>query len=250
MLPLKIIIVDDEKRIRTSLQHLLSMYYPSASVVAEAGDVETGVAEIQKHKPDVVLLDIKMPGGSGFDLVQKLSPVTFKIIFITAFDKYAVQAFKFSALDYLLKPVNPDELVSALQKAEHQIETEEISLKLNTFIGNMTGKNNEQKKIVLNTQNTVHVLNITDIIRCEADRNYTRFILSAGKNILVTGSLQKYDDILCPVGFFRSHHSHLINLSYIDRLEKQNAELVMKDGSNVPLATRKKDDLLELLGKI
>ena len=247
MVNLKIVIVDDESKIRTTLRHLLSMYYPSAVVVAEAEDVDSAVTEIKKHRPDVVLLDINMPGGTGFDLIKKLSPVNFKIIFITAFDTYAVQAFKFSALDYLLKPVNPDELVSALQKAQQQLQTEELSLKLNTFISNMSDLGRDAKKIVLKTQDMVHVLNISDIIRCEADRNYTKFILSSGKTILVSGSLKEYDDMLNQDKFFRSHHSHLINLSYIDRVEKQNDQLVMKDSSLVPLATRKKEALLQLL---
>jgi two-component system LytT family response regulator len=249
MQALKLIIVDDEARLRTSLRHLLTMYYPSAVVLAEAEDVESAAAEIKKHQPDVVLLDINMPGGNGFDLIKKFNPVTFKIIFITAFDNYAVQAFKYSALDYLLKPVNPDELVSALQKAQQQLQTEELSVKLNTFISNMSNLGREAKKIVLKTQDMVHVLSISDIIRCEADRNYTKFILSSGKNILVSGSLKEYDDMLCQDKFFRSHHSHLINLSYIDRVEKQNDQLVMKDSSLVPLATRKKDALLQLLEK-
>jgi two-component system LytT family response regulator len=250
MLPLRIIIVDDEKRIRTSLSHLLTMYYPNSILVAEAGDIETAAAEIKKHDPDVVLLDIKMPGGSGLELVQQLNPFTFKLIFITAFDKYAVQAFKFSALDYLLKPVNPDELVNALQKAQQQIQAEEMNVKLNTFMTNMANLTKEPKKIVLKTQDIVHVLNISDIVRCEADRNYTRFSLSSGKNILVTGSLIEYDDMLSSSGFFRAHHSHLVNLSFIERFEKQNGQLVMKDNSIVPLATRKKDTLLQLLDKI
>jgi len=249
MLPLRIIIVDDETRIRTSLRHLLNMYYPASNVVAEAGDIDTAEQEIKKHNPDVVLLDIKMPGGSGLDLVKKLSPFKFKLIFITAFDKYAVQAFKFSALDYLLKPVNPDELVSALQKAQQQIMAGELNLKFDTFMNNMASQSKETKKIVLKTQDIVHVLNINDIIRCEADRNYTRFIVSS-KNILVSGSLKEYEDMLNGSGFFRSHHSHLINLSYIERFEKQHSQLVMKDSSVVPLATRKKDELLQLLDKI
>jgi len=247
MQALKLIIVDDEARLRTSLRHLLTMYYPSAVVLAEAEDVESAATEIKKHKPDVVLLDINMPGGTGFDLIKKFDPVNFKIIFITAFDNYAVQAFKYSALDYLLKPVNPDELVNALQKAQQQLQTEELSVKLNTFISNMSDLGREAKKIVLKTQDMVHVLNISDIIRCEADRNYTKFILSSGKNILVSGSLKEYDDMLSPDKFFRSHHSHLINLSYIDRVEKQNDQLVMKDSSVVPLATRKKEALFQLL---
>jgi two-component system LytT family response regulator len=247
MQALKIVIVDDEVRLRTSLRHLLDMYYPNAIVVGEAEDVESAAAEIKKHQPDVVLLDINMPGGTGFDLIKKFNPVNFKIIFITAFDNYAVQAFKYSALDYLLKPVNPDELVSALNKAQQQLQTEELSVKLNTFISNMSNIGREAKKIVLKTQDMVHVLNISDIVRCEADRNYTKFILSSGKSILVSGSLKEYDDMLSQDKFFRSHHSHLINLSFIDRVEKQNDQLVMKDSSLVPLATRKKDALLQLL---
>jgi len=250
MLPLKVIIVDDEKRIRTSLVHLLGMYYPNASVVAEAGNIEEAATEIKKHNPDVVLLDIDMPGGSGLDLVKNLSPINFKLIFITAFNKYAVQAFKFSALDYLLKPVNPDELISALKKAEERIQAEELSLKFNTFMSNMASLTREAKKIVLKTQNTVHILNITEVIRCEADRNYTKFLLSNGKSMLVSGSLKEYDDMLSADGFFRAHHSHLVNLSFISRVEKQNSELVMKDNSIIPLATRKKDTLLELLEKL
>ncbi|HWY11129.1 MAG TPA: LytTR family DNA-binding domain-containing protein [Bacteroidia bacterium] len=249
MQTLSIVIVDDEKRIRTSLCHLLTMYCPGATVLAEAENIESAAAEIKKHRPDVVLLDIDMPDGTGFDLIKNLSPINFKVIFITAFDKYAVQAFKYSALDYLLKPVNPDELVNALQKAQQQLQTEELSIKLNTFISNMSNIGREAKKIVLKTQDMVHVLNISDIVRCEADRNYTKFILSSGKNILVSGSLKEYDDMLSQDKFFRSHHSHLINLSYIDRVEKQNDQLVMKDSSLVPLATRKKEALLQLLEK-
>lgn len=250
MNPLKIIIVDDEKKLRTSMRHLLEMYYPNSSVVSEAGDIEAAYSEIKKHQPDVVLLDIKMPGGSGFELIKKLSPINFKLIFVTAFDQYAVQAFKFSALDYLLKPVNPDELVSALQKAKEQIGEKEIATKLEVFMSNVSSLTRETKKIILKTQDTVHILPLTDIIRCEADRNYTRFILIGGKSIMVSGSLIEYDDMLNSVGFFRSHHSHLINLSHILRFEKSNMQLVMKDNSLIPLATRKKDILMELLENI
>ena len=248
---LRIIIVDDEKRIRSSLSNILQMYYPSATVVAEAEDVDSALEVIKLHKPDVVLLDIKMPGGSGFDLLKQLIPFSFKVIFITAFDEFAVQAFKFSALDYLLKPVNPDELVSALDRANEQLNSEQITLKLNAFISNMSGLTRETKKIVLNTQDTIHIINLVDIVRCEADRNYTRFVLANGKSILVSGSLKEYDDMLSPFGFCRSHHSHLVNLTYIDRFEKRDGgKLIMKDGSEALVASRRKDILLTALNKI
>jgi two-component system LytT family response regulator len=249
MQPLRIIIVDDEKKVRTSLRHLVGLYFPSAEIVSEAGDVEGGFAEIRKHQPDVVLLDIQMPGGSGFDLVKKLSPVNFKLIFVSAYDNYAIQAFKFSAIDYLLKPVDPEELVKALQKASTMINEKDLSLKIETLMNNLSSGSQETKKILLKTQEAVHLVTLNDIIRCEADRNYTRFILAGNKSILVSGSLIEYDDVLCNSGFFRSHHSHLINLQHIVKIDKHNFQIIMKDNSVTPLATRKKELLLQSLEK-
>jgi two-component system, LytTR family, response regulator len=249
MKALKIILVDDEKRIRTSLRHLIGMYFSSATIVAEAEDVESACVEIRKHQPDVILLDIQMPGGSGFELVKKLSPINFKIIFVSAFDRYAIQAFKFSAVDYLLKPVDPEELVKALQRASSLIDEQELSLKIETLMSNMSAVNNEPKKILLKTQEAVHLISLSDIIRCEADRNYTRFILTGNNSILVSGSLIEYDDVLTNSGFFRVHHSHLVNLNHVTKIEKHNLQVVMKDNSVIPLATRKKELLLQLLEK-
>ncbi len=249
MSALRIVLVDDEKRIRTSLRHLIGMYFPSATVVSEAGDVETGFAEIRKHQPDVVLMDIQMPGGTGFDLVKKLTPINFKLIFVSAFDKYAIQAFKFSAIDYLLKPVDPEELVKALQKATDLINEKDFSLKLETLMSNMNPVSHEPKRILLKTQEAVHLVNLQDIIRCEADRNYTLFKLTDNRTILVSGSLIEYDDMLADSGFFRAHHSHLINLQFISKIDKHNFQIIMKDNSVIPLATRKKDLLIQLLVK-
>jgi two-component system LytT family response regulator len=251
MEPLRIVLVDDEVRIRTSLKHLISMYYEPAQLVGEAEDILTAGDLIKGQKPDVVLLDINMPGGSGFELLKQFNPMPFKVVFITAFDDYAVQAFKFSALDYLLKPVNPDELVAALQKAHKQLHAEETSLRMETFLQNISGTTRDSKKIVLNTQEAMHIINITDIVRCEADRNYTKFIIKGSKNILVSGSLKEYDEMLSAYGFFRSHHSHLVNLDYIDRFDKRDGgRLILKDGSEILLAVRKKDELMAALARI
>lgn len=251
MKPIRIIIVDDEKRIRNSLVNILKLHYPNAVVVAEAENVQSAIAAIETHNPDVVLLDIKMPGGSGFDLLKKISPIKFKLIFITAFDQYAIQAFKFSALDYLLKPVIPRELVSALQYAEEHIAVEDMNARFNVFLENIGGIKNEGKKIILNSHETIHVLSLNEIIRCEADRNYTIFHVRDKKTILVSRSLKEYDDMLCPFGFFRCHHSHLVNLSFIEKLEKRDGGmLIMKDGAEVPVASRKYSDLLAALNSI
>jgi two-component system LytT family response regulator len=244
---LKIIIVDDEKRIRTSLIHVLKLHYPDAIVVAEAENILSAAEVIEQYKPDVILLDTKMPGGTGFDLLKQLMPLKFKIIFISAFDNYAVQAFKFSALDYLLKPIIPADLVKALDKASEKLNEENENLKLRTFVDNL--KNENEKKIILNTQEATHVIPINEIIRCEADRNYTHFFLLNKKTILVSGGLKEYEEMLKPYGFIRPHHSHVINLAFITKLEKRTGMLILKDGSEVPVSIRKHPELIEVLNR-
>jgi two-component system, LytTR family, response regulator len=226
------------------------MYCPEVNVIAEAESVQSALVEIAKHNPDLVLLDIKMQDGTGFDLLGKFDPAPFKVVFITAFDQFAVDAFKFSALDYLLKPVNPDELVKAMKKAQEKVAASELEVRIKTFISNINNFQRETKKIVLKTQESVHIIAVSEIVRCEADRNYTKFYLGGGKSLLVTGSLKEYDDMLANSGFFRAHHSYLVNLDFIDHFRKNKMLLVMKDQSEVPVATRKKEMLLELLEKI
>lgn len=243
---MKIIIIDDEKRIRTSLIHVLQLHYPGATVIGEAENIQTALELISVENPDVILLDIKMPGGTGFDLLKQLNPVKFKIIFITAFDHYAVNAFKFSAIDYLLKPVIPEDLVHALNAAKEKINEELETIKLKNLLDNLK---QEDKKIVLNTQEATHVINVNDIVRCEADRNYTRFFLSNTKTILVSGGLKEYEEMLKPFGFIRPHHSHVVSLNFITKLEKKNNSLILKDGSEVPVSIRKHPELSAILSK-
>lgn len=248
---MRIVIVEDEKRIRKSLINVLKLHYPNAIVVAEAEDVSNGIEIIKMHNPDVVLLDIKILGGSGFDLLKQLKPFNFKVIFITAFDQYAVQAFKFCAMDYLLKPVVPEELIEALRKAEHLLNTESSKIKLDVLMGNMSALARETKKIVLNTHDKMLVISLSEVVRCEADGNYTLFILMNKKAILVSRPLKEYDEMLSPFGFFRSHHSHLVNLSFIDRLEKRDGGiLIMKDGSEAMVSSRKQAELMAALNHI
>ncbi|MBI5541250.1 MAG: response regulator transcription factor [Bacteroidia bacterium] len=248
---MRILIIDDEKRIRSSLINVLKIHYPKAIVVAEAENIQIAFEAIQKHKPEVVLLDIKMPNGSGFDLLKQIYPITFKIVFITAFNEFALQAIKFSALDYLLKPVIPKELIEALDRAERQLNTEEMIEKFNVFINNIENVNRETKKIVLNSHHKIHVINLNEIVRCEADRNYTMFYLTNKRSVLVSRSLKEYDEMLSPMGFYRPHHSHLINLSFVDSLEKRDGGiLILKDGSEVPVSSKRQCDIIAALNKI
>lgn len=248
---MRAIIIDDEKRARETISNIIRLYCPSVEVVAEADDINSATEVISKHKPDIVFLDIKMPGGSGFDLLKQLGKINFKLVFITAYEEFAVKAFKFSALDYLLKPVNPDELIAVVEKAESQIEKDNTSIKFESFITNLQNITREVKKIVLKTSDSIYVINVPDIVRCEADRNYTSFLLNNGKKILVSVTLKEYDDMLNSYRFFRAHQSHLVNIDYIDSYEKKDGGyLIMKDKSHVPVSVRKKETLLSFLEKI
>lgn len=247
---MKIIIVDDEKRIRNTLANILKLHSPTSEVVAEAEDIASAENAIHEHKPDVVLLDIKMPGGTGFDLLKKLMPLNFKVIFITAHDEFAIQAFKFSAIDYLLKPVVPAELMEALHRLELQLNQDSTNAKLEMLFSNMsiTGNN---KKITLNSQDKTHFVSPNDIIRCEADRNYTVFELVDKRKLIVSKSLKEFEESLKPYGFFRSHHSYLVNLSFIDHIDKKDGGiLIMKDGSVTPVSERKYADLVAAMSRL
>jgi two-component system LytT family response regulator len=247
---MRIVIVDDQKKVRTSIRGHIETHYPQATVIKEANDITSALEVIRNDAPDVVLLDIKMPEGSGFDLLKQLMPLKFKLIFITAYEEYAVQAFKFSALDFLLKPIDPTELVNALQKASFQLQQDELNSKLNNFIYNMTEASRDIKKLVIKSKEALRVVSINDIIRCEADDNYTRFFLKDGKTIIASETLKIYDDLLSSAGFFRSHHSHLINTEHIETFERNKGVLIMSDKAEVPVSVRKKDHLLELLQNI
>lgn len=251
MSKLKILIVDDEKRVRTTLKNIINTYYKDSEIIGEAQDVDDAYKLIDELKPEVVLLDIKMPKKSGFELLRAYNPLPFKVIFITAFNQFAIQAFKFSAIDYLLKPVIPEELVKALDRAKDQIINEELTNRVETLMINYNSKTVKKSKIVLNSLDKIHIIAIEDIIRCEADGNYTKFYLNDNKSILVSKQLKEYDEMLEGSGFFRPHHSHLINLDYIVRLDKKDGGfLIMKDNSEVPVSSRKYKEVIQKINNL
>lgn len=248
---MRIVIIDDQKRVCSTIKNLVKIHYPQAEVIGEAYNAPSAIELIKTEKPDVVLLDIKMPKEDGFDLLKKLKPLTFKLIFITAYEEYAVKAFKFAALDYLMKPVDPTQLIDALHKAQRQIQLDDLNTKVNHFINNMGEINLDPKKLLIKSKGSIQVIEIKEIIRCEADDRYTTFFLADGKTIVSSETLKVYDDMLSPIGFFRSHNSHLVNMSHIRSFENRNGGvLVMRDNSDVPVAVRKKEILLEMLQKI
>jgi two-component system LytT family response regulator len=245
---IRTLIIDDEINNRRKIRDLLEKNFPSIEVVGEAEGVQSGYTMITRELPDLVLLDIRMEDGDAFTLLDTLGTINFKIIFITAYEEYALKAIKFSALDYLLKPVLLEELKSAISKAEKQI-LHELNIQLAELSNNLNPSGN--KRIVLKTFEKLHLVPVTEIIRCEAERNYTLFFLRDERKIIVSQSIKDYEEILCEQGFFRVHKSHIINLSFVDSYVKSDGgSVLLTNGTSIPVAMRKKQQLIDLFGKL
>lgn len=248
---MKALIIDNEEPIRNALRELLNALCPQVKEIHEATGVATGLAAVKEHRPDVVFLDVEMNDGTGFDLISKLAPVSFELIFITAHNKYAVDAFRMSALDFLLKPFSGADVVRSVERAGQQIKTKDIARQLQVLQESLGTIKSADKKIVLRDSDSFHFINVNDIIRCEADGAYTRFHISGMKEILISKGLKEYEDMLGPYHFIRVHHSHLINLRQVVRFDKADGgALVMANKDNVPVSQRKREVLLEALNEI
>lgn len=245
---IRTIIVDDEIRARETIHAMLEIYCgEDVEVIGEAKNVASGIEIIKKLKPDLVLLDIKMPDGLGFDLLARYGKIDFKVIFITAFEEYAIQAFKFSAIDYILKPIEPDELIKAINRVKDLVRSTTpngMDLQFETFMANMQNNSVEEKKLVLKTTENIHVIPINEIIALSSDRNYTRFYFLERPNIIVSKTLKEFENMLVDYGFMRVHRSHVINLKYIDRFDKSDGGYaVMRGGLRMEVSHRNKESL-------
>jgi two-component system, LytTR family, response regulator len=249
---IKALIIDDVEKARIALRSDIKIYCPEIEIIGEADGVGTGVSLIKTVSPDVVFLDIKMSDGSGFDLIEKLRKegiINFQIIFTTAYDEYAIKAFKFSATDYLLKPVDHEDLIQAVKKIKKDNKQEFIKENLEVLLESMKGMKTSNKRIALNSIDKVQVVNVDDIIQCESQRNYTLFYLINKQQILVTRTLKEFEDMLEGNNFLRVHHSHLINLKHLKEYVKTDGGYaVMSDGSQIPVSVRKRDQLLKYFG--
>lgn len=236
----KVLIIDDENRTRNLIAKMIDSFGYDLVTIPEGENVQSGIKAIERHQPDIVFLDIQMPDGTGFDVIRSIPEKTFEVIFITAHEEFAIKAIKFSALDYLLKPVDSAELKSALDRALETLEDHKGGGQYDALSSNI--QPNEKRRLVLKTQESVHVVELDQIIRCEADRNYTSFFLKDNKKILVSKTLKEYETLLTGHNFLRVQQSHLINIAYVDRYDKKNGgAVVMKDGSEVPLSPAKRD---------
>lgn len=244
---ISVVIIDDEPRARETIINILQLSTRDIQILGEGESVKTAYKIICETSPDLILLDINLPDGSGFDLLKMFDKINFRVIFITAHEEYAVNAFKFSAIDYILKPISAGSLLSAIDKACDAIDNDQMALKLNVLLNNL----DKLKKIVLKTAESIHIINVEQIIRCEADVNYTHFYLDNAKHLIVSKPLKDYAEILEQAGFFRTHQSHLVNLEHIVRYDKtEGGHLVMDNESIVPVSTRKKDELLQVFEKM
>ncbi len=246
---IKAVIVDDELCFREMIRMLLKEYFPDIRVAGEAEGVEEAIRMIEEQKPNLVFLDIELKDGKGFHVLQKLNNRNFKLIVITAFNEYAIQAIKFSAIDYMLKPINEFEFKAGVEKAMQEIGKHETPRLLDFLFSNYRGE--KGKKLVLRTTQDLHVVDIADIVRCEADNVYTTFFLATGEKIVVSKGLGEYVELLECYGFIRPHQSHLVNLGYIKKLDKTDGGfLILKDKAEIPVSARRKQHIIEILNRL
>lgn len=245
------IIVEDEIRSRDTLRGLLSRYCKNVEIIAEADSYRSGLAAIREQHPDVVFLDIQMPDGSGFKLLEELDEIKFEIIFTTAFDQFAIKAIKYSALDYLLKPIDPEELVSALKKVENKISKRGVNENIQVLLDNIKSRDANPHKIVLSTFEKIHIIETDNILRCESDNYYTNFFLTDGKQILISKTLKENEAMLGEHNFIRPHKSHLVNVKYIKGFLKNDGGYIeMTDGTHIPVSRRKREKIIEIITNI
>ncbi len=247
---MKALIIDDEKRSCETIEAMLKVYCPQLTRILSANDIADGLKGIEQEKPTVVFLDINLKSGSGFDLLEQLSYRTFKLIFITAYNEHAIRAFKYSAIDYLLKPVDPQELTDAVNRALQNLKNDQLELRLENLKAYQTDLNNA-KKIVLKTADNLFIVQLSSIIYLMADGAYTTFYLNNGNKILVSTHLKEYDDLFTGLHFFRPHQSYLINTQHLIRFDKkEGGHLIMSNNSTIPVSSRKKEAIYALFNQL
>jgi len=245
MTTIKALIVDDEANNRENLKLALAEYCPEVNVIGEADSAITALDFLQTQEPDLVFLDIAMPLGNGFQFLESLSEVNFDIIFVTAFNQYAIRAIKFCAIDYLLKPIDALELKQAVNRVITNQAKKEQQQKLELLLSNMQ---QPAQKIALPQSDHVEFVKVDEIIRCKGEKNYTWFYLKDGRKLLVSQTLKEYVTLLEDAQFFRVHQSHLVNLHQIKKYSRRDGGyVVMDDKEQIPVARNRKDTLQKLL---
>ncbi len=245
---MKILIVDDEKMIHDGLLSMLQSCGVSIESIHQAFSVSAGIEAIQEHKPDLVLLDVEIGEEKGFDLLNRIQDYSFQLIFITAHNEYALDAFKFSAIDFLLKPIDQDELVRGLTRASERMRERFLVDQIAVLRDSLEALKVGDKKIVLRDHDSLHFVKVSDIIKCEADSSYTKVFLANAKTIVISRTLKEYETLLAPFGFVRTHHSHIVNVNRIVRFDKSDGgSLILESELSAPVSQRKREYILSML---
>ncbi|MDP1802629.1 MAG: LytTR family DNA-binding domain-containing protein [Bacteroidota bacterium] len=248
---MRTLIIDNEEKIREGLIKQIKALCPSITDINEATGVQSGVKAILEYKPDLVFLDVEMDDGTGIELIKKLGNFNFQLIFITAHDKYAINAFKLSAIDFLLKPIDAEDLIVAVGKAEQNLKNKTLDLQFQILQESLSSITIHEKKIVLKDSESIYFVKVSDIVHCKAEGPYTEFYLIPQQKIIISKSLKEYEELLEPFGFIRTHHSHLINIKRIVRFDKADGgTLILENKQVVPVSQRKREQIMELLNNM
>lgn len=247
---IRCVIVEDEEIARRVLKSLLAQYCQDVMVCAEADDVTSGKNMIEMFRPDLVFLDIEMPGGSGFKLLSMVENIDFEVVFITAYEQFAIKAIRHDALDYILKPIDPKELVAAVEKVKEAKYKKTLKKQYDNILKNLDPEQLVVKKISISTTDKIHLIDVDDIIRCESDNYYTKIFFKDGNSLLVSKTLKEMDQKLEEYDFVRTHKSHLVNIRYIKNFIKDEMMVLLTDGTNVPVSKRKKEMILEVINNL
>jgi two-component system LytT family response regulator len=246
---IRTVVIDDEPKNIKILKNMLQEFCPGVLLTGEATNGQAGKKLILEKKPQLVFLDIEMPYGNGFDLLNELMPIDFEVIFITAFDKYLLQALKYSALDFLLKPVNIEELKNAVRNAEAHIQKNSINQQLQVLLDNFKKQEASLKKIAVPTLDGFDFIHVSDIVRCESQGPYTKIYLSNTYPVISSKPLKDYESLLPEELFFRIHNSNIINLNHIKKYNRGRGGFVeLDDGSVLEVAARRKEELFKRFG--
>ena len=239
------VLVDDEKNNLDNLQRLLEVHCPQVTVIGIALNAGDAITIIHKRQPDIVLLDIQMPHKTGFDLLRELNSYDFEVIFVTAYDQYAIQAMRFAAVDYLLKPIDPTELQAAIERAIKQSRLKVQNKQLENLMSLLkSAQNKDEQRIALATLKETRFVKTSEIVRCESSNNYSTFYLQDNESLLVCKPIYEYEELLKDYGFIRCHQSHLVNKNFIKSWKKEYGDfLLLFNGSEIPVSRSKKDSV-------
>jgi len=246
---LKAVVIEDEPKTREAITNIINRLCNGIEVVATGHNIKTGIDAIYTGRPDILLIDVELSDGNAFDILRHIFNIDFQVIFVTAHEGYALKAIKFNAFDYILKPFSVEELTTAVNNAAKEINRKKSEMYIESLLNSIDTR--ENKRIVLKTAEEIHLINISDIIHCEADSSYTHFYLKDGSQLTVSMHLKEYEELLKEYRFFRVHHSHLVNLNEVRKFHRiNNAYVLMSNGRKIPVSSRKKEALLEVFNSL